>query len=116
MTGQATAWNPDADRSVTKIVVRGSTVYACGLFYDIGGQSRFTLAALDATTGLATSWNPQPGSNVMTIVAGDGLIYCGGFFLSVGGQPRNHIAAVDSATGLARSASQPTTQKIRAAG
>jgi len=67
-TGSATMWNPNpagydgAEGIVLAIAVSGSgsTVYAAGGFASIGGQSRRTLAALDAATGNATAWDPKP--------------------------------------------------------
>jgi len=60
VTGQATAWDPNANATVEALAVSGSTVYAAGWFTGIGGQPRNNLAALDAVTGAATAWNPNP--------------------------------------------------------
>src|SRR5439155_409227 len=54
-TGQATAWNPGANSTVSALAVSGGTVYAGGFFTSIGGQWRSYIAALDTATGLATA-------------------------------------------------------------
>ena len=47
-TGQATAWNPNANASsvVVTLAVSGGTVYAGGQFTVIGGQARSGIAFL----------------------------------------------------------------------
>ena len=74
-----------------------------GYFSSIGGQTRYHIARLDATTGLADSFNPNAnGINVYSIaVQADGKILVGGFFTNIGGQTRNNIARLDATTGLA---------------
>jgi hypothetical protein len=95
--GSATSWNPDAGYVVRALGVGddGQTVYAGGLFDDIGGAERWGLAALSADgLGSATSWDPsarEPGtvqpqqrSNVFALaVAGDN-VYAGGEFTDLG--------------------------------
>lgn len=111
-TGDATAWDPRADRDVLALAVSGSTVYAGGDFTSIGGLPRNNLAALDATTGAATAWNPsgagdstignpRGGYSVMTLAVSGSTVYAGGDFISLGGQPRNRVAALDATTGAA---------------
>ena len=83
-------------------------ILVCGEFTFIGGQPRFHIARLDATTGLADSFNPHPrgglGTSVYSIaVQADGKILVGGYFTSIGGQTRNNIARLDATTGLADS-------------
>ena len=99
--GTLDGWDPGANSTVYRLVVSGSTVYACGLFTSVGGQVRVYLAALDATTGLATGWNPVPNAYVYTLSVSGSTVYVGGNFSSVGGQARSCIAALDAATGLA---------------
>ncbi len=83
------------------IVVRGSTVYVSGTFYNIGGQQRKYIAALEVSTGQATSWNPNPSFPVRTLAIKDSTMYVGGVFRSIGGQSRQYLAAIDMATGNA---------------
>jgi len=107
-TGKATAWDPGVTVTgfpstvVRALAVSGGTVYVGGDFsFEIGGQLRNRIAALDAETGLATPWNPNADNPVFALAATEGTVYAGGFFTSVGGQARSRIAALDAATGLA---------------
>ncbi len=101
-TGQPTAWNPGVagvDQRVLALAVAGNVVYAGGGFTDVGGQTRNSIAAIDATTGRPTAWNPGANGIVTTIAVAGNVVYAGGDFTTVGGQTRNHIAAIDVATG-----------------
>jgi hypothetical protein len=75
--------------------VSGSTVYACGSFTSIGGQSRSHIAALDATTGLATDWDPAPdGPYVNALAVSGSTVYaCGYFFSNRWAEPLPHRGA-----------------------
>ena len=110
-SGLATAWNPNAGGTdplyrVHTLAVSGSTVYAGGRFFNIGGQNRHHIAALDASSGLATAWdpsawNPDAYPDVYALAVSGSTVYVGGDFTEIGGQTRNRIAAVDASTGLA---------------
>ena len=82
-------------------------ILAGGAFTSIGGQTRNSIARLDATTGLADSFNPNPNGVVIAIaMQADSKILVGGYFNganSIGGQLRNHMARLDPTTGLADS-------------
>jgi len=95
------AWNPSANSSVHALAVSGSTVYAGGWFSSIGGQTRYHIAALDATTGDATPWNPNANSWVNTLAVSGSKVYAGGVFNNIGGQARQNIAALEATTGNA---------------
>jgi Putative Ig domain/HYDIN/CFA65/VesB-like, Ig-like domain/IPT/TIG domain/Domain of unknown function (DUF5122) beta-propeller len=105
-SGQATAWNPDANGRVTSIAVSGSTVYAVGSFTTIGGQSRKYTAALDVASGTATSWNPNIGGTgyldpnysgpIRAIAYYGSAVFVGGDFRVVNGVERQNAAALDS--------------------
>jgi len=100
-TGLATAWDPGASDEVYALAVNGPTVYACGEFTGIGGQSRRYIAALDAETALATAWNPDASDIVIALAVDGSTVYAGGAFTRIGGRARNRIAALDAETGLA---------------
>lgn len=105
-TGLATSWNPSAGIEpglfigprVSAIAVSGSTVYVGGLFGSIGGQTRHSLAALDATTGLATEWDPNAIYGVNALSLGGTTVYAGGSFGMIGGLPLTGIAAISDVT------------------
>jgi len=102
-TGNATAWDPNANSTVTGLVLSGDglTVYARGYFTTIDGQARNGLAALSSTTGHATAWNPNPDNTVSALSVLGTTVYAGGSFSSIGGQTRKGIAALNGTTGLA---------------
>jgi hypothetical protein len=83
-TGNALAWDPNADRTVGTLAVSGPIVYAGGYFAAIGGQPRNRIAALDATTGNALAWNPNADDVVYSVAAGKTTVYVGGWFKSIG--------------------------------
>ncbi|HYA41426.1 MAG TPA: hypothetical protein VEF34_09000 [Syntrophobacteraceae bacterium] len=99
-TGKATSWNPDATGGrpyypatmVNALAVRGSTVYAGGIFSSIGGQNRNYIAALDASTGKATPWNPDASDPVFALAARGGKVYVGGDFTEIGAESRSYFA------------------------
>jgi len=100
-TGAATAWNPQADQSVTALATSGATIYAGGFSSSIGGQPRRILAALDAVTGAATAFDPSPDGSVHALVVSGPREYAGGTFANIGGRSRRHLAALDATTGSA---------------
>jgi trimeric autotransporter adhesin len=110
-TGKVLAWNPNVSGvtnggdapSVFAIAVSGATVYVGGAFVTIGGQSRNSIAALDATTGNALAWNPNPQaySTVLSLAVSGATVYAGGSIDTIGGQSRPGIAALDATTGKA---------------
>ncbi len=102
-TGNLTSWNPDASDPVFALVSTGATVYVGGDFYQVGGEFRSRIAALDPLTGAATAWNPNADGPVKTFAVSADTVYVGGGFAAVGGQPRSNIAAIDASTGLATS-------------
>lgn len=77
-TGNATAWNPNANWWVYTIAVSGSVIYVGGDFDIIGGQVRYGIAALEKSTGFATAWNPSAIGGVLTLAVSDSLVYAGG--------------------------------------
>ena len=98
---RVSAWDPDANGSVSVLVISGSTLYVGGDFTSVGGQARSRIAALDLATGLATAWDGNADGTVLALAASGDAVYAGGQFKAIGGQARNRIAALDAATGLA---------------
>ena len=83
---------------------RTARFLAGGVFTAIGGQTRNSIARLDATTGLADSFDPNANSACHCHRgAGGRQDSGGGDFTSIGGQTRNRIARLDPTTGLADS-------------
>ncbi len=79
-------------------------VLAGGAFLTIGGQTRSSIARLDAATGAADSFDPNANGFVFSIaVQSDGKVLAGGQFNTIGGQTRSGIARLDAATGAADS-------------
>ena len=102
------AFDPNASSGFTIIstiaVQTDGKVLAGGEFKTIGGQPRFSLARLDATTGLADSFDPNPNGFLQSIaVQADGKILVTGSFSTIGGQTRFALARLDPTTGLADS-------------
>ena len=102
-TGNSTTWNPDpkgfdgrAGGPILALAVDGSTVYAGGNFFEIGGQPRSGIAALEAATGNATDWNPGIIVTVEAIALSGSTVYAGGFITKVGEEARNGIVALDA--------------------
>ena len=109
-TGVASSWNPNvhglssSQVAVNALVVSGTKVFAGGSFTSVGGDSRFYLAALNASTGALTSWKHNANGSVHALALeehdGTKTLYVGGGFTTIsGGQPRNHIASFDLLTG-----------------
>ncbi len=104
-----TAFNPNPDGTNSRVidiaVQTNGKILVGGSFTTIGGQTRNSLARVDATTGLADpSFNPNPGPDSCVRAIGlqsDGKIVVAGIFSSIGGQPRQSMARLDPVTGLA---------------
>ncbi len=99
--GTATSWDPNADGVVFALALAKSsnTVYAGGSFHTMGGTTRTSLAAIDATgAGAVTTWDPNINGNsiIRTLQIVGNLLYAGGGFNTIGGQARNNAAALDT--------------------
>jgi hypothetical protein len=70
---------------VSAIVVKGSTVYAGGLFILAGGFPRSYVAAIDRTTGIPTAFQPAFDGRVVSLALRDTTLYVGGYFRNVDG-------------------------------
>jgi hypothetical protein len=101
------SWLPQPDGEVdTLAMAPNGTLYAGGVFDNIGGQKHRKLAALNAATGAAVStWKPVVNSSVKTLgFSPDGsTLYAGGAFTIVDGASRPLLAAMS-----AYSTSSPT--------
>lgn len=109
VTGNAMAWNPSVDPTVTNIVttseistidVAGTIVYAGGLFTTAGGRTRNNIAAIDAN-GASTDWDPGANGQVLALAANGGDIFAGGRFTVIGKETRRFIAALGADNGIA---------------
>ncbi len=99
-------WRPPVNGTVYTLVVdTGGSVYAAGLFSEIGGQQRSNIAKLagEGTGVVDPVWNPSADFVVMALALDHGgAIFAGGNFSSVGGQARSRIAKLStSGTGAA---------------
>ena len=99
-TGGVTSWGPGADDLATVLILAGDTLYAGGMFTQVGGLSRNRVAAIDANTGQVLPWDPSANSVVYAMARSGDTIYLGGTFTQVGGQQRLGLAAVDAYTGV----------------
>lgn len=102
-------WSPGSDsegqHSVEAIAANDSLVFVGGYFKSFGGQSRYSIAALDASNGNAVPWYSEDSLStfrVRSLVLRDSTLYAGGNFLRLGNQNRQKLAALDIRTGLAR--------------
>jgi trimeric autotransporter adhesin len=98
-TAQATDWSaslsdPSFSVRVQTLALRGPTLYAGGIFTEIGGAQRTRLAALDTRTGSALDWGLTPESTVWCISAHPDAIYVGGGFHHIGMAPAAGLASL----------------------
>ena len=87
------AWAPNPDFTVNGISTIGTSIYALGGFSNIGGQSRSTLASVDATTGLATTFISVSDGIITGIGASGSQLMVHGTFGKGGVTNRNYAAA-----------------------
>jgi hypothetical protein len=115
--GTIQPWNPDVGGifpTVNALAVSGSTVYAGGVFTQIGCNTgcsitggpftRNYLAAI-GTDGSLKSWNPNASGPVYALAVSGSTVYAGGSFTCFGNCPsgtegvdkwtRNSLAAID---------------------
>ena len=91
--GTLGSWDPDADNSVSTLVVAGSTIYAGGNFTTVGSEGRGRIAAI-GTDGTLYNTTPYANSNVRALAVSGNTIYMGGGFSQINGQTRNRLAAI----------------------
>jgi hypothetical protein len=114
-TRSVTSWAPQVEplspvqpAQIDNLQLRGTTLYACGLFRNLGGRVMSGdggVGAVDTESGLATAWDPRPNGGVGSLALSDDAIYVGGGFTSIGQEWvwRNGLAALDLTTGRATS-------------
>ena len=69
---------------MSRTVISDPNVYVGGFFFNVGGQARSHVAALNISTGLASSWDPDVfGRQVSTITLGANTVYLGGAFVDI---------------------------------
>jgi hypothetical protein len=115
-TGRLTDWNPwaahvtpaadwtHAHYPIDHMTNIGRTLYVGGMFDQIDGVPRRSLAAIDAVTGDVLDWNPNATGSQVRINALqplDDTVFVAGDFSSIGGAPRQFVAAIDGITGKA---------------
>ena len=100
-TGAATAWNPDPDQHVDRILtiddgLQGTQqVFLCGDFETIGGAARSGLAEVTLGTGEATPWNADLSGNIAnSLRIGQNLLLVGTLYTA--GATRQNLAAFDA--------------------
>lgn len=90
-----TSWDPKVDGEVLAITRSGSKIYLGGRFWNVGGESRHSLAAVDATTGAVdTGFAQSTDSSVYAIAVDGSTVYVGGDFGQVGSSTRKGLAAI----------------------
>lgn len=98
--GTLTSFDPDADGPVNSIVISGNNLYAGGWFSFIGGDTRFFLAKLNASTGLVDdNFMPDVNDGVNVVKVFNDKLYVGGWFSLIDGWARKKIARLDTASG-----------------
>lgn len=102
------AWSSDiVHLNVRDVVVADNKVYAGGVFSEIDGVSRTSLAAFDPVTGAVDgSWDAAADGTVFALAVSDGYLIAGGTFTEAGNgsdatqyDARNRLAAFDLSTG-----------------
>jgi len=96
VSGLATDWDPGVGGVapfVQALAVAGNTIYVGGLFETIGGETRFNLGAIDATTGASTPWAPSGRDVVSALALSGSTVY-------VGGQGAGALVAIDADSGV----------------
>ena len=110
-TGALTTFNPRPDGIVRELLLDGTTLYICGDFLQIGGISKYGIAAFDTGTGLVTLFDvafPNTYNGPVATLAVDGQkLFVGGDFRKINGAEKARLAVVDKTTGVL----QPTVPR-----
>jgi hypothetical protein len=69
-------------------------------FWNLGGQTRVAMAALDLTTGAATTWHPNPTDPIIqdgcALEVSGTTVYVGGWIYYLNGSLQSYIAGIMS--------------------
>ncbi|NDY96437.1 delta-60 repeat domain-containing protein [Wenzhouxiangella limi] len=92
VTGQPTAFNPDANSAVYAIALDGNDIYVGGRFTEIGGEPRQRLAKLSRTGIVDPSFVADADDSVRALLPGPGgTLYVGGWFSNISGLGRRGL-------------------------
>lgn len=98
VSGNVTAWNPNANNTVASLVLGGTNLYVGGNFTALAALPRQRLAELDLfrNTTNSTGWTPALNATVLALGVGEnGRIHAGGSFTAVNTQSRRAYAVFD---------------------
>jgi hypothetical protein len=94
-----TSWNPGVNGYVYAITGSGNNIYVGGNFTQLGGLTRTSLGAVNATSGATTTFDPVIQNNggagyvyALTIDTSN-ILYVGGAFTTAKSAARNNAAA-----------------------
>jgi len=93
-TGARINWRLVPNGQPLSLLVAGDALYIGGLFSELSGQARGSLAAVSLATASLLPWNPNPGFEVSELIASDTTVYAAGTDYSFGGK-RARGAAFD---------------------
>jgi hypothetical protein len=103
ITGQATDWDPNANKPVYSIYLKGTKLYAGGDFDTIGGIERNFVACLNINTGIPTAWNPSGSRTVYAISQFGNAVFLAGNGTAMNTVKRRFAACIDKKTKKATS-------------
>jgi trimeric autotransporter adhesin len=104
-TGAPTAWNPNANGTVSALAVSPDhkKIFAGGYFTRIGGANHSHIAALDRGTGRdIPGWHSSANARVKALQVSGTLLILGGGFSEIRGHTRRAIGGVKVSNGALR--------------
>ncbi len=108
-TGAVDSWDAGASAPATtkSLLLTGDGLYVGGMFSNIGGQPRNSIARLSTTDATADSWNPDAGMGSdsrdvavysILVSADDSKMYLGGSFVTMGSNDALSFAIIDKSS------------------
>jgi hypothetical protein len=96
-TGKITSWNPGGSTIgwVNAIEAFGDTIYAGGIFSNLGGKSCLNIAAVSATSAKSLNLTLYLDGEVRTLCLNNGKLYFGGNFTYVNSTKQPYLGAMD---------------------